>query len=183
MFLRNCEALPWGNELYNTMKDAGLAEGYWSCCSGKWMNRPWGSFSSWTCWHYHGLNISWTNEQRDVLLLMRYIFFVFIKQERKVSGLNGANALTSGISADLERNIRIRRAQLLIQNRCYHFIQAVYVLLMIWADRCGLFILFSHLSASIAPFRKKASRRIISLHLTTSIEFKKCVLRELSEKH
>jgi len=169
-----------GNELYNTMKDAGLLKDM-VMLFGQ-MNEPPGArfrvgHAALTMAEYFR-----DDEQRDVLLLIDNIFR-FIQAGMEVSGLMGQMPSRLGYQptmgtelSELEERIAYTKSGAITS------IQAVYVPADDLTDPAAVHT-FSHLSASIALSRKKASEGLYpSIDLLQS-NSKMCTPGIIGEKH
>lgn len=169
-----------GNELYNTMKDAGLLKDM-VMLFGQ-MNEPPGArfrvgHAALTMAEYFR-----DDEHRDVLLLIDNIFR-FIQAGMEVSGLMGQMPSRLGYQptmgtelAELEERIAYTNSGAITS------IQAVYVPADDLTDPAAVHT-FSHLSASIALSRKKASEGLYpSIDLLHS-NSKMCTPGIIGEKH
>jgi len=169
-----------GNELYNTMKDAGLLKDM-VMLFGQ-MNEPPGArfrigHAALTMAEYFR-----DDERRDVLLLIDNIFR-FIQAGMEVSGLMGQMPSRLGYQptmgtelAELEERIAYTNSGAITS------IQAVYVPADDLTDPAAVHT-FSHLSASIALSRKKASEGLYpSIDLLQS-NSKMCTPGIIGEKH
>lgn len=169
-----------GNELYNTMKDAGLLKDM-VMLFGQ-MNEPPGArfrvgHAALTMAEYFR-----DDEQRDVLLLIDNIFR-FIQAGMEVSGLMGQMPSRLGYQptmgtelSELEERIAYTKSGAITS------IQAVYVPADDLTDPAAVHT-FSHLSASIALSRKKASEGLYpSIDLLQS-NSKMCTPGIIGERH
>lgn len=143
-----------GNELYNTMKDAGLLENM-IMVFGQ-MNEPPGArfrvgHAALTMAEYFR-----DEEQKDVLLLIDNIFR-FIQAGMEVSGLMGQMPSRLGYQPTLETELSALEERIAnTNNGAITSIQAVYVPADDLTDPAAVHA-FSHLSATIVLSRERAS--------------------------